>query len=503
MPFSRATKPLLADRINSALERHLVLFAVLLVTFLLACSVAIDLHKKMWIDELYTLYLSRLASPGEIVSATLEGCDGAPPLYAIIVHSIHPWVHDDALAVRLPSSLGFCGMAVCLLAFCRRRLPALYSFVAVLLVSDGCLYYATEGRCYGLVLFCAAGSLLCWQAAADGRRRTVSIPLLALCLVLMTALHYYSIFFLVPLFLAEMVRSRKSGKLDIAVLAALAPALLVLALHYPLIHASGKFQLHYWNPASWGNILNVFVYAETLVPLGFVGAFLISRRGRKASGKNLTLPEWVAVSALWLMPLFVLVLSIYVTHVFVLRYTLWADIGIAVLMAAILRELESDRNRVGAGALGFLLALLVFFDANSLLAKPVLLEGQTTLQALASLPQASEPVVIADHHVFMELSYYAPPALRDRLIYPVDQSLDLRYFGFDTGALIMSALSHRSNLHIASYDQVIAEHPRFVLAALPKDYLPAHLAKAGFSVVPINSSAPSLLYQVDAPQLKK
>ena len=40
---------------------------------------------NMWCDELLTLYVVQQASPGEIVKATLEGCDGAPPLYAMIV----------------------------------------------------------------------------------------------------------------------------------------------------------------------------------------------------------------------------------------------------------------------------------------------------------------------------------------------------------------------------------------------------------------------------------
>lgn len=226
-----------ADRMNDVVERRFWLFGALLAAGLLACSVARDVAGRMWIDELYTLHMSKQANAAEIVRATLEGCDGAAPLYAMTVQAIRPWVGHEALAVRLPATLGYAGMIVCLLAFCRRLLPAVYSLVAVMLACRATLEYASEGRGYGVVLGCAAGALLCWQAAAEGRRRAMVIPVLAVCLAVMTATHYYAVFILVPLFLAEMVRWRASGKLDFAILAAMAPVLLVLGLHYPLIEA--------------------------------------------------------------------------------------------------------------------------------------------------------------------------------------------------------------------------------------------------------------------------
>ena len=123
----------------------------------------------------------------------------------MMVKTIMPVIGNEAAAVRLPSSLGYCGMILCLLAFCRQRLSAVYAWNAALLACNACLEYSTEGRGYGVVLGCAACALLCWQAAVDGRRRMLAVPLLALCVALMTAMHYYSIFFLVPLCLAELV----------------------------------------------------------------------------------------------------------------------------------------------------------------------------------------------------------------------------------------------------------------------------------------------------------
>ena len=124
----------------------------------------------------------------------------------------------------------------------------------------------------------------------------------------------------------------------------------------------------------------------------------------------MTLPEWVAVGALSLMPFCILVLSIYVTHIFLGRYTLWASTGIGVLVAALLFVAARGRSAVGISALGVLLALLALRESHSLLKTPVLREGEAVLQELASLPDSSEPIVVANQHVFMELLLCCAPA---------------------------------------------------------------------------------------------
>jgi hypothetical protein len=212
----------------------------------------------------------------------------------------------------------------------------------------------------------------------------------------------------------------------------------------------------------------------------------------------LTLPEWVAVGAVSLMPPCVVVLSRYTTHVFVDRYTLWAVTGIAVLVACLLCAAARGNSAVGVGVLGLLAAMIAWQEMNVLRKRPVLIEGEAVSQELASLSDGPEAVVVADCHVFMELSYYAVPRLRERLIYPVSRAMELRYFDKDTCSLIMSALSHRTKLHIIDYDVVRAAHPRYLLASTPTDYLSWHLVRAGYRVVPIGSPKAPVLYEVEA-----
>ena len=422
----------------------------------------------------------------------------------MIVSAILPLVSRPALAIRLPATLGFCAMLLCLLAFCRRRLPAAYSLAAALLACDACLAYSAEGRSYGVVLGCSAGALLCWQTAVDGRRRMLALAMLAFCVALMTAMQYYAIFFLIPLFLAEMMRWRMSRKLDTGVLAALASGVLVLGLHYPLIAADRIFQKHFWSPAEWSHIPAVYfayfgtILIKCILPLGVLAAFSERPDHPAAKRPSLTPPEWVAAGALSLMPLCLVAVSKYTTHVFAPRYVLWAVPGFAVLVVALLRRAAWSRAAVGVSLFGTVVALSAWAEATILREKPALRYGEGVRQALVSLPDGREPIVVADIHVFMELSHYAEGRTRDRLIYPISRDLDLRYLGSDTGALLSSALRHRTKLRMLEYDAAVTAQPRFVLAAIPGNYLPQHLVQTGYRVTAIGSSAAPVLYEVGA-----
>jgi hypothetical protein len=489
------------------LDRHIRLVIVLFVLLFLASTIVQDIRKPMWVDELYTLYTSRQATAAEIYKATMDGCDSML-LYDMIVHTILPVVRIDELAVRLPSTLGYCCMIVFLLAYCRRRLPTAYAMAAALLACNAQLDYSTEGRCYGVVLGCAAGALLCWQYAVEGRHRILAIPLLALSAALMTAMHYYSIFFWIPLLLAEMARWRSSRKLDWAILAAMTPVLFVLALHYQLILAGAQSHKHFYSPAEWSSIATCYIdcFEKMMLccifPATVLAVFSTIPDGRSAKQSSLIPSEWVALGAFSLMPLCVIVLAIYTTHMFVSRYVLWALPGVAILLVALLCRVARGRAVVGVSFLGLMVAYVAAAGVKHMLQKPELTKGEAILESLASLPNGTEPIVVADPHVFLELSYYADSRFQKRLVYPVSSALDLRYYGNDTNPIIFTALSHHTKLRIVPYDEVMAAHPRFVLAALDINYMPWHLIESGYRVVPIGSPKIPLLFEVEAPGAK-
>jgi len=501
--FSRA-----GERIGYALDGHFWRYAAGFLLLFLVCSIAEDLRLKMWNDELVTLYVAQQGSPREIIQATQEGMDATPPLYPIMVSAILPTVRPEALAVRLPATLGFTAMLLCILAFCRRRMPAVYAFIAASVAATICAFYATEGRCYGLVLGCAGGALLTWQSAIEDKRRVLWLSLLALCLTLATALHYYSIFLLIPLSLAEFVRWRRRRQPDFAVFAAMLPALAVLALHYPLIAVGRRYLSHFWAPgiATWRQLPD-FYLQFALIPAAVVLVGLIARaiprdqpRDRSAGTPVLPAQEWVAIGALALMPIVVIALSRYTTHVFLARYTLWAVIGLAVVSASLLCVTAGRQPLIGATVLAVMLGTVVTQQVLRLHQPPVLRQGEAIRRALQSVPDGPEPILIAYNHAFMELSSYAEPRVRQRLYYAQSRSLELRYRGSDLDYLLLSARRQRTKLHIVELDNFLEANPKFVLAARAEDYLPQYLAAAGYRLLPLSPRTALGLYEVEAPQ---
>ena len=491
----------LTDRINASLEKHYWRWVFVFTLIFFAVSIVRDLRTTMWFDELFTLYLAKLGSAQEIIAFN----DASPPLYPIIVHWLLPIIGNDALALRLPATLGYCAMMVCVWAFCRTRLPAAFAFAVTLLTFERGLYFATEGRAYGLVLGCAAGALLCWQMAAEARRRPVALMLLAFCSALAVALHYYAIFLLVPLFLAELVRWRTLRKIDVEIVAAMVPAPLVLGLHYALFVAGQDYGTHFWAQPSLSAIAPF--YKRFLLPplilggFAFVAALLAGSSApprERSQTPKFPLHEWTLIVALVLLPPVVIVVSMYTTHVFFERYILWAVIGLALLGAAILSVAVRGRPVVGIALIIVSTASMARLEIGPLLEGPVLRTAEGIRQELDKTARnSSEPIVVANAHAFMELSYYLDPPLRERLIFPLSRDLDVKYRGFDTDALTLGPLAQRGQVSAKPYEDILAGNRSFLLAATQYDYLAQHLTQAGYRVTPIQGA--TLLYEVQAP----
>ncbi len=502
---------------DSGLELHFWRYAAIFVMCFLVCSLVQDLRLKMFYDELFTLYMAQQGSPVEIVNATFAGMDASPPLYPILVSPLLHIVGQDALAVRLPSTLGFSAMLLFVLAFCHCRMPAVYSFIAALLVGVSSNFFATEGRCYGLVLGCAAGALFFWQAAHRRRKRGRAIGGLVLCLMLLAALHYYSIVLVGPLALGELVRWRTEKKLDLPIFVALLTPLLVIGVHWPLIAAFRRMSPIYWpGSTSWNHLLG-FYFQFALIPLATMFLALVlfaafdSPEGRRPPCIVLPPYEWAAMGALALTPIAVFAVSKYATHVFAPRYALPANIGSGILAACFLK-LGSRRQPMYAAAVFVLLMLAAVLQqflfttsfnplhTTQLRSDSGLRGAETIWRKLRALPDTSEPIVIGYNADFLELSYYAEPPLRRRLVYLLSRKLNLRYNGFDLDYVNLFAMRKRTNLAIVELASFLSANPRFILAVEPEnDYLSRYLRSEGYRLVALDSNSVPMLYEVQHP----
>lgn len=461
------------------------------IALVIVVSLVRAARAKMWIDELYTYYSSHQANLADIIKAIQDGSDGAPPAYALLVHILQPVLGKGVMDLRIPALAGFCLMLVCVFLFVYRRLPALYAALAMLFAGDSVLYFATEGRAYGLVLGLTALSLVLWQMAVDGKHRVASIAAFVICMWAATALHYYSVLLLAPLFVAEVARWYESRKIDVPILAAFALVPLVLIPHIPLLEAQRQFVRYYHSKASILALFEFYVHYVGRYAVAFAAPVLLCalfgpRAGqifKPRTGRS-TLPvhEWALLLAMAVLPIVIVLGSMFTIKTFVDRYLVWTIIGFASLGAALLYRITRGSTTAAASVIALLLAGFAATSAAGIRKAPHLRESQAVRDELATAPAGTMPIVIADHHAFMELSYYADPRVRNRLVYVVSPGLERTYTGIDTGDLLMSGVARHTSLRIVKYDDFIKDHRQFLLAANAQDWLVWQFSRSGFHV---------------------
>jgi len=439
-------------------------------------------RKLMWNDELYTYYIARLPSMHDVWNALMARGEQTPPLFFAITKLSFRFFGVNNYSIRLPEILAFWTMTACLYVFVRRRMSSISALCAAAfpLVTTA-FPYAYEARSYGLVLGFAALALLSWQTATSGARaRLVALVCLAASLAAAASSHYYGIFVLVPLALGEAVRTVRRGRLDIAVWAALAIAVLPLAWHLPLITAATAYSGAFWSPPQWVNLPDFYqdLLTPALIP---VAAILIvaaihraaaDSRPSTSDGETCTLPlhELAAVGGFVLIPVMSLVVAKLVTGAFVNRYALSAVIGLSVL-AGLGTELGFRRRpsaRVVAAVL--LGGWFVLSQAREVLTPtgvslPVSPASIARPEAwVAALPAGALPLVIADPHTFTVQSYYGAPAIRSRIVYLADPDRALKVLGHNSVERgMLDLLQPWFHLNVVRFEPFVREHSRFLI----------------------------------------
>lgn len=480
-----------AENLDAFFEQHTVpILTAFMVLFTITCIIT-AMKQRLWLDEIYSTFIVNQPSVTDIVRASYAGCDAQPPLFSILVHFIKNVVPYEPLALRLPSIAGFCTMAVCVFALVRRRLGALYAFLATLISICALLYYATEGRSYGLELGFTSLALFYWQRAIRGGARLLDLTGVAISGAFAVAAQYYGIFFLCSLFGAEVIYAIKRRRLDISLSVALLLPLAVLIPHLPLIHASSPFVKHFWSPASFHSatsFYDTFLAQHAWVLVVGPAFYAVAHfwpDARPDEPSTFSTRAWITWAVLSVAPFFVVAAALATVKVYVPRYTIWAVPPIAIcIVAGLSYASRGSRLAAACGALP-LCMLLALLEAANLHAKPHLRTGQTALMQLETLPQDSRPIFIADNEIFTEVWYYSNPEQRRRLYYAIDTALDLHYGWPDTLPAVMKALRNWTTIQAPDLAPFLAEHPHFLLAAGGRDWMPAYLLSLGYTLKPI------------------
>ncbi len=441
-------------------------------------------YRTMWLDEIMGSFIIRLPSRSQIWTICQSGADNQPPFYHYLMRaSMSLFGGSDILGMRIPSVLGFCLCCFCLYWFVSRNVSKLYGIVAMLYPALTLAWvYGTEGRPYALLLGLASLAAVCWQAVNRGRR----IMAVGLWLTLLLALncHYYAVLMLVPLGIAESVRTYIRKKIDFFVWLALTTPPLTLLVYIPVLRVSktnsGIPYAPFTNPALYYAFwrYNGEFLGSSLIFLIFLGAVYLAVRtfsldsggavlGWFRSGNRAQLlPEVSLVLGFTSMPVFVILFSKFATHIFFPRYAITGIFGFAALIG-LSAGLAFWDKKGPALALVVMSSILVFYYQGHE-DVPLITSARNTPQTISvphRLPQSvldgNLPIVPTDLDDFMKFNYYGDSALRKRLFYVSSEKLAEQYLGFTFHERMMLGAAPYFHTQVVDYDAFIHEHPTF------------------------------------------
>jgi hypothetical protein len=433
-------------------------------------------RKLMWNDEFFTFYISRLPSVADIWSALLTGADQIPPFFHIVTHASFSLFGVHHLSIRLPEMLGFWVMSLCLFQFVSKRSSALYGLAAMLFpLVTVAYYYAYEARPYGLVLGFGGLSLLCWQSAAEGNYRKLSLIGLAVSLAAAVSSHYYAVLLFFPLALGEVARSLSRRRLDLPIWIAFALALTPLLLFLPLIERANTYAATFWGKPHWGAIPGFYYFLLIPALLPLVATLILSAvdstthpigsSGRNQGSRPTPLfHEIAAAFGFVVIPVVAVILAKLVTDAFTSRYALPSVIGFSILLAFSAYRLLDGRAIVGVALVLFYCSWFTALEVKYFQYENASVLSQIkTYDLLRSESENSLPIVVSDAHTFMILTYYAPRDIASRVIYLADPEMSLRHLGHTTVDQGILDLKPWFRLKVEEYGPYVASQQRFLV----------------------------------------
>ena len=466
------------------------------------CYLALTLHtasqKPLWMDEILSIWASRLPTVAQVCDALLRGSEFAPPGFPLFLHFYSMVAGGSNLALRLPSITAVLLSGIFAFALFRRHIGASPAAFAACLLLLTLSPFALQVRPYAIVTLCFVVSLFAWDQMNE-QPSWLPAAWIAVLLGAATSFHFYAVLYVPCIGGIELLRLRRTRQLRLLLWGALTAAGASVFLWYPFMRADSRFaaedvasstsfgafprvssllSMYSYLFQGWGNIhllgglgLNGFIVLCAVVLIG-VGGVLDRLRGKSidtaeqasfdsASGKA---EFWNLTIGSLLFPLLVFIFALAVTKTLNLRYVIGGAVGTSALLAETLGGFPHFRRLVP-------LILIVAAAAIGVWGVPEM-ELFDHRQIYGALP-GSEPIVLADGMEFFPLMESAPPEFKSRLVYVlVPKSVPVPDASGEDAILRWKTID--PNLPVQDLAGFLKEHKKFyVLDERTSDETPA------------------------------
>jgi len=478
--------------------------------FYFSVTLPIVIIRELWFDELITLYTVRFHSLSQLWATLKAGVDLNPPLYHLTVWGSEKLLGENAMGLRLPSVLAYWVMTVCLFVLVRRRTKPLCAMLAALFpLATLAPVFAWEARPYTLVLACGVLMLLCWQKTTEPGPRGIALAGLSLSLAAALCNHYYAALLVIPIAVGELVRSRETWKLDWPVWAVLVLGTLPLPFLLPLV--KGGMAAHkdpfVWNKPildlvwiTYGELLGYAAFAVLLLIAWMLVRSVRSAYRRAEPSTNAAIPVWeiAAGIALCALPVVAFVLAVAWVGMISPRYMMPTVIGFALMFAYGAHTIAPARR---GAALLLLVALVGWSTIRIGRAARDEFEARDRYELLETQQVALTldlPIIVQDAVLELPVNYYVSPALRSRMLFPLDLDDVHRYALIASGEKLLMVIG-RDTFPIATTDfnQFRRVHKRYLVYGLSAGWLLATVIHDGGKVYILHNGRFDLLFLVN------
>lgn len=274
------------------------------------------------------------------------------------------------------------------------------------------------------------------EASSRPRRAAAAAGLLA-ALVAALYTHYYGVFLVLPIALAEAARLATAGRVNAFAAGSAAAALASAAGLLPLVRTAREFSAGFWRRPSWADLEVCYgnMLLNAALPVFFAAAVVFLARRRVPDPPPDTAPadrvgDWATVGYL-VIPAAGLAVAMAGTGAFDKRYVVAGYLGAVGLFAGLTAgALRGDRR-----ATGLVLAALAgwWLLGTELRYRKRCEEARQFEPTLARVRElaAAAPVYVTDPELFLTAAYACGDD-RDRLVYPADPRAALEATGSDT-----------------------------------------------------------------------
>jgi hypothetical protein len=472
-----------SDSANKWLERHQLLFLCVAGFLFVVTAIGHSSVKELWVDEVFSILIDRLPTPGAIWHALDGGLQQDPPVYHLLAHYLYKILPSTPLAARAPAIAGYLLMSISFYLLIRRHCPPVYAAAAFF--TPGITFlriWAWEARPYGLMLGASALCLLFWDGASSGKRPVANRVGVAVTIALALSLHFFGALLIAGLLAGEAAKWAIRRRPDLPTLAAMFAGALTLLVWSPLVRDDFALMRPLYRDrvlvselfSIWNDTLKLAPVVLLIVLL--VGIYVVAGEipRRRENGGDFSPPEraLLAVGAGFLLvPFAAFVQAHFSTGIFHSKYVMLTAFGPILLLPLLLAGLTS--RSVVAG-----LCLLLATASNdavvcargiSDLWRTPESSNEVVLGLQKLIPSANHDVVLGSAFDFLPLYYNSTAEFRNQLVYVFDAQKSLTYT--NNGALDKDYenLVETYPADMESYDRFVHLHSHFYLLTVIGD----------------------------------